>query len=84
MLEITQILLYSPSLDSRDRIGPSMADSHGMLEEIYEALVLGTRDYVRKNGFKQVGLGLNGGVDSALATVIATEAWTPKMWWKQT
>ena len=68
------ILLDSPSLDSGDWIGPSMADEHGMLEEIYKALVLGTRDYVRKNGFKQVVLGLSGGVDSALTAVIATEA----------
>jgi NAD+ synthase (glutamine-hydrolysing) len=40
----------------------------------YSALVLGTRDYVRKCGFKQVVVGLSGGIDSALTAVIAAEA----------
>ncbi len=44
------------------------------LAEIYAALALGTRDYVRKNGFKQVVIGLSGGIDSALVAVIATDA----------
>jgi NAD+ synthase (glutamine-hydrolysing) len=42
--------------------------------EIYEALVLGTRDYVRKNGFKHVVIGLSGGIDSSLVAAIAVEA----------
>jgi NAD+ synthase (glutamine-hydrolysing) len=42
--------------------------------EIYSALVIGTRDYVKKNGFEKVYLGLSGGVDSALTAVIAAEA----------
>ncbi|HEX3738698.1 MAG TPA: NAD+ synthase [Terriglobales bacterium] len=41
---------------------------------IYAALVLGTRDYVRKCGFKQVIIGLSGGIDSALTAVIAADA----------
>jgi NAD+ synthase (glutamine-hydrolysing) len=44
------------------------------LEMIYRALVLGTRDYVRKNGFKKVVLGLSGGIDSSLVAVIAHDA----------
>jgi NAD+ synthase (glutamine-hydrolysing) len=40
----------------------------------YSALVLGTRDYVRKCGFKQVVIGLSGGIDSALTAVVANEA----------
>jgi NAD+ synthase (glutamine-hydrolysing) len=44
------------------------------LESIYAALVLGTRDYVRKCGFKGVVVGLSGGIDSALTAVIAVEA----------
>jgi NAD+ synthase (glutamine-hydrolysing) len=44
------------------------------LEEIYKALVLGTRDYVEKNGFEKVVIGLSGGIDSALTTVIAVDA----------
>jgi NAD+ synthase (glutamine-hydrolysing) len=42
--------------------------------EIWEALVLGVRDYIRKCGFKQVVLGLSGGIDSALVAAIACEA----------
>lgn len=44
------------------------------LEEVYKALVLGTRDYVEKNGFKKVVLGLSGGIDSALTAVVAADA----------
>lgn len=43
-------------------------------EPVYSALVIGVRDYVRKNGFPGVVLGLSGGIDSALAAVIAVEA----------
>ncbi len=43
-------------------------------EEVYQALVLGTRDYVRKNGFKSVVIGLSGGVDSALVACVAADA----------
>ncbi|MFQ5442470.1 MAG: NAD+ synthase [Thermodesulfobacteriota bacterium] len=43
-------------------------------EEVFRALVLGTRDYVRKNGFKHVVIGLSGGIDSALVTALAAEA----------
>src|SRR5207244_4131615 len=42
--------------------------------EVFEALVLGTRDYVGKNGFKHVVIGLSGGIDSALVAAIAVEA----------
>ncbi len=56
---------------------PQREDSQteeNIIEEIYKALVLGTRDYVRKNGFKKVIIGLSGGIDSALVAAIATEA----------
>jgi NAD+ synthase (glutamine-hydrolysing) len=46
----------------------------GPIAEVYEALVLGTRDYVLKNGFKKVVLGLSGGIDSSLVAAIATDA----------
>jgi NAD+ synthase (glutamine-hydrolysing) len=48
------------------------------LETIYQALVLGTRDYVRKCGFEKVLIGLSGGIDSALVAAIATEALGPE------
>jgi NAD+ synthase (glutamine-hydrolysing) len=57
-------------LDTPQRKEPKM----GHLQEIYSALVLGTGDYVRKNGFKQVIIGLSGGIDSSLTAVIAVDA----------
>ena len=48
------------------------------LEEVYQALVLGTRDYVRKNGFQKVVIGLSGGIDSSLVATIATDALGPE------
>ncbi len=44
------------------------------LAEIYAALVLGTGDYIRKNGFQRVLIGLSGGIDSALTAAIAVDA----------
>jgi NAD+ synthase (glutamine-hydrolysing) len=44
------------------------------IEEIYNALVLGTRDYILKNGFKKVVIGLSGGIDSSLVAEIAVKA----------
>jgi NAD+ synthase (glutamine-hydrolysing) len=46
----------------------------GAEEEVWRALVLGLRDYVRKNGFKSVVLGLSGGIDSTVVATIAVEA----------
>ena len=57
-------------LGAPQRIEPKMERS----EEIYAALVLGTRDYVCKTGFKQAIIGLSGGVDSSLTAVIAVDA----------
>ena len=45
---------------------------------VYAALVLGTRDYVRKCGFRQILIGLSGGIDSALTAVIAADAVGPE------
>jgi NAD+ synthase (glutamine-hydrolysing) len=53
---------------------PTIAPPLDRCDEIYRALVLGTRDYVRKNGFTDVVLGLSGGIDSSLVTVIAADA----------
>jgi len=43
-------------------------------EEVYRALALGLRDYVRKNGFREVVLGLSGGIDSAIVATLAADA----------
>lgn len=48
------------------------------LDEVYTALVTGLRDYVLKNGFAHVGLGLSGGIDSALVAALATDALGPE------
>lgn len=50
------------------------ANPQSDLSEIYQALVLGVRDYVRKNGFSGAVLGLSGGIDSALTLAIAVDA----------
>jgi NAD+ synthase (glutamine-hydrolysing) len=44
------------------------------IAEIYQALVMGTHDYVRKNGFQQVYIGLSGGIDSSVVAAIAVDA----------
>ncbi len=44
------------------------------LDEVYRALTLGLRDYVSKNGFRHVGVGLSGGIDSALVAALAVDA----------
>ena len=53
---------------------PLVVEARDDVEEIYEALVMGTRDYLRKNGFRGAILGLSGGVDSALVATIAVDA----------
>lgn len=56
---------------------PSNATAPAMLEEIYGALVLGTRDYVHKSGFRSVVIGLSGGIDSSLTAAVAVDAFGP-------
>jgi len=73
--ESDSYITLSP-LDRSNRIPikPSRAAELGRVEEIYKALVLGTRDYIQKNGFKKVVLGLSGGIDSSLTAAIAVDA----------
>jgi len=47
-------------------------------EEVYKALVLGTADYVKKNGFREVVIGLSGGIDSSMVACIACDAMGPE------
>ena len=61
-------------LDAAAPIGPPPADDLGAESEVWRALVLGTRDYVRKCGFSKTVVGLSGGIDSALTAAIAVEA----------
>ncbi len=53
---------------------PRKVDKLDELAEIYQALVLGTKDYVHKNGFEKVVIGLSGGVDSSLVAAISVDA----------
>ncbi|HCO22095.1 MAG: NAD+ synthase [Gimesia sp.] len=62
---------------SADR-GPGESDDLSREEQLFEALVLGLRDYMQKCGFTDCVLGLSGGIDSALACAIAAEAIGPE------
>jgi NAD+ synthase (glutamine-hydrolysing) len=62
------------SIVARPHLPPRRVERLDELGEIYQALVLGIRDYVRKNGFEKVVIGLSGGVDSSLVAAIATDA----------
>jgi NAD+ synthase (glutamine-hydrolysing) len=57
--------------------GP-LAEPLDDVAEVYAALTLGLRDYVRKNGFRHVGLALSGGIDSALVALLAVDALGPE------
>jgi NAD+ synthase (glutamine-hydrolysing) len=58
----------------KPRIPKRMIQPLDRLHEIYSALVIGTGDYIRKNGFKKVLIGLSGGIDSALTAAVAVDA----------
>lgn len=62
------------ALESQTPTAPVLGD----VEEVYEALVLGTRDYLAKNGFHDAVIGLSGGIDSSLVAAIAVDALGPE------
>jgi NAD+ synthase (glutamine-hydrolysing) len=66
-----------PAVDAAGQAGPFWPRLDDFAE-VYAALVLGTADYVRKNGFRSVLLGLSGGIDSALVATIAADAVGPE------
>jgi NAD+ synthase (glutamine-hydrolysing) len=70
--EVIEILGYEPAETEpvEPRIEPSLSEEG----EVLEGLVLGLRDYFRKNGFSRAVLGLSGGIDSSLAAAVAVEA----------
>ena len=65
---------HYPAHKKLSRIEPVLPEA----EEVYRALVLATKDYVRKNGFAKVIIGLSGGIDSALVACIAADALGPQ------
>lgn len=75
-LSVERIVLRdsNPPGSARNKIIPALAAPLSKVEEIYLALVTGTRDYFRKNGFRRAVLGLSGGVDSALVACLAAAA----------
>ncbi|MFW6162353.1 MAG: NAD(+) synthase [Planctomycetota bacterium] len=72
-----RISLTSRNSRGRQPLPPSVAPELDPLDEVHQALVLGTRDYLRKNGFTKAVVGLSGGIDSALTAALAVEALGP-------
>ena len=79
--EIVRAIQFSEDLcvfdfDSKSKIAPVSKTAAPLTkhQQIWEALVLGLRDYVAKNGFKSVVLGLSGGIDSAVCASLAVDA----------
>ncbi|MDM8531408.1 NAD+ synthase [Anaerolineales bacterium HSG25] len=69
---------YGHDETTSSTIPPQIANSLDDVAATYQALVLGTRDYIRKNGFQKVTLGLSGGIDSSLVAAIAVDALGPE------
>ncbi len=73
-------LLIAEIIPAGDRVvqvkpaQPTADQPAGSVDEVYQALVLGTRDYARKNGFRKTLLGLSGGIDSSVVAAIAVAA----------
>lgn len=59
---------------SRPALQPLTVHSLDRLEAVYRALIVGTRDYLKKTGFKKVAIAVSGGIDSAIVTAIAVDA----------
>ncbi|MBN2462800.1 MAG: NAD+ synthase [Dehalococcoidia bacterium] len=68
------VVSESPSASPKPKLPMKQSEVRGLPGEIYDALVLGTRDYVLKNNFKKVAIGLSGGIDSSLVATIAVDA----------
>jgi NAD+ synthase (glutamine-hydrolysing) len=72
--DTTVVSLTAAARDPRSRPAPPARPARSPDAEVYDALVLGTRDYLRKNGFTDAVIGLSGGVDSSLVATIAVDA----------
>ncbi len=68
---------HAPVTTQKQRLSRSQPQIYVYPDEVYKALVLGTRDYVTKNGFDKVLIGLSGGIDSSLVAAIAVDALGP-------
>ena len=68
------VVISESGVEASDSLPPAVAARMSDNEEIWNALVMGLRDYVAKNKFRSVVLGLSGGIDSALVAAIAVDA----------
>jgi NAD+ synthase (glutamine-hydrolysing) len=71
------VVSESPFAVSKPVLPLRQVEVRGLPGEVYDALVLGTRDYITKNGFEKVLIGLSGGIDSSLVATIAVDALGP-------
>ena len=71
---VSRVALPALPASVRPPVEPAVAPQLPPVDEVFRALVVGTRDYVRKNGFKRVVIGLSGGIDSSLVAAVAAEA----------
>ena len=71
------VLEVGDTSDGAVSVGADVSSPPDDSEQLWNALVTGTRDYVRKNGFRSVVLGLSGGIDSAVCAAIAADAVGP-------
>jgi NAD+ synthase (glutamine-hydrolysing) len=76
--EVVRLSAAPASQAERPAIPVRVRRAMDPIEEVYSALLLGTRDYVRKNGFKTAVVGLSGGIDSALTAAVAADAIGPE------
>ena len=74
---VFQVSGYSPERERPPLPSSKKWEEVDEIEEIYRALVLGTRDYLYKTGFTKAIVGLSGGIDSALTAVVAADALGP-------
>jgi NAD+ synthase (glutamine-hydrolysing) len=75
---VRRVTLTDAPLSYEARQAPTPVEPLSELEEIWRALTLGLGDYVRKNGFSSVVLGLSGGIDSAVCAALAVDALGPE------
>ena len=77
-LEVSELAVTAPSDAPKPEIERRMASPLEGAAEVYAAVVLATHDYIRKQGFQKVVIGMSGGVDSALTAAIAADALGPE------
>jgi len=77
VITVDRLELSARPVEPYEPQAPTIAEQLDDTAEVYSALVLAVRDYVTKNGFQSVILGLSGGIDSALTATIASDAIGP-------